>query len=190
MTGGTAGVVGAVLAGGAGRRMGGDKAMASLDGRPLIDRPLTALRACGFDEVVVVAKAATTLPPGVTRWDEPDQPRHPLTGIVHALRTAAGRAVFVCAVDMVRLDPEAVLRVCAAARPGDRAVVAEHDGRLQPLCALYLPAALETLEAAPPDAALKRTVATLEPRRVVFDDDAPFLNVNDPGDLRRAGGRA
>ena len=75
--------------------MGGDKAMAELDGTALLLHPLRALAAV-TDAQAVVAKRDTrlpALPPGVEVWLEPDTPRHPLTGVLHALRAAAGRPV-------------------------------------------------------------------------------------------------
>ncbi|MGI8756096.1 MAG: molybdenum cofactor guanylyltransferase [Acidimicrobiales bacterium] len=47
-------VVGAVLVGGVSRRMGQDKAMLLLDGRPMAARVADALRAAGADPVVLV----------------------------------------------------------------------------------------------------------------------------------------
>lgn len=78
------GAIGAVLAGGDGRRIGGDKAVVELDGRPLLHYPLAVVRAA-LGNVAVVAKSATSLPPldsGVAIWLEPDEPRHPLAGIL------------------------------------------------------------------------------------------------------------
>lgn len=184
----TAGVAGVVLAGGHGRRMGGDKAAVQLAGRPLISYPVAALLDSGFAEVAVVVKTGTVLPKlpaEVQRWVEPERPQHPLTGIVQALRSAAGRSVFVCAADMVLLDLATVAAVCAAAQPGDVAVVAEVEGRLQPLCALYGPAALRALqhfELGP----LTAAVEALSPRRVPFADAGPFFNANGPEDLLHA----
>ena len=52
--------------------------------------PLEAARAAGL-EAVVVAKAGTPLPAlDVPVWIEPDEPSHPLAGLVHALERAAG----------------------------------------------------------------------------------------------------
>ena len=86
------GVAAVVLAGGSGSRLGaGSKAAAPLAGRPLAAYPAEALGTV-CERVAVVCKADTQLPdlPGTERWDEPDEPRHPLTGIVHALATADG----------------------------------------------------------------------------------------------------
>ena len=49
--------VGVVLAGGAGRRFGGPKALALLDGQRLVDRAVATLRAGGCNEVIAVAGA-------------------------------------------------------------------------------------------------------------------------------------
>lgn len=68
------GPIGVVLAGGAGRRMGGAKASTPLAGRPLIAYPIAALRAV-LAPVAVVAKRDSGLPPvgyGVEIWREPD----------------------------------------------------------------------------------------------------------------------
>src|SRR5204863_5365857 len=82
-------LIGVVLAGGLGTRLGEPKPAALLAGRPLISYPLDALRAV-CERVVVACKRETELPPfaGVERWDEPDDPRHPIAGIVHALERA------------------------------------------------------------------------------------------------------
>ena len=65
------------------------------------------------------ASADTELPdlPGTERWDEPDEPRHPLTGIVHALATAGG-PVLVCAADMPFVTADACRTLLQAAATG------------------------------------------------------------------------
>src|SRR5207237_1174148 len=61
-------IVGAVLAGGASRRMGAPKALLELGGRPLLEYPLAALQGAGL-QPVVVAKRRSPLPPlAVPRW--------------------------------------------------------------------------------------------------------------------------
>src|SRR4051812_9304918 len=93
-------VLGAVLAGGAGRRMGGGKPARPFRGRPLVSYRVGARGAGGW-RGVGVARADTELPalPGVERWNEPPEPRHPAAGIAYALERA-GEPVLVCAADM------------------------------------------------------------------------------------------
>ncbi len=182
------GPLGAVLAGGRGHRLGGDKALASLAGRPLLAYPLDALRAV-LDDVAVVAKRGTALPvlpAAVAVWREPDAPAHPLAGIVEALRRAEGRPVVVVAGDLPLLDPALVARLAGADAGGAPAVVPRVDGRLQPLCARYEPAALAALEGFEPAARVTEVVAALAPALLEVADATPFFNVNAPADLERA----
>ena len=178
-------MIGVVLAGGEGRRLGGgSKAGAQLAGRALVEYPLEALaEVCG--RVAVVCKRDTQLPslPGAERWDEPDEPRHPLTGIVHALETADA-PVLVCAADMPFVTADAC-RTLLQGAGGSPAVVATAAGVLQPTFGLYAPAALDVLRAAPPDAALTRTVEALGPARVALPPSL-VRSVNTPEQLADA----
>jgi molybdopterin-guanine dinucleotide biosynthesis protein A len=180
--------VGVVLAGGLGRRLGGDKAIVELEGRPLVLYPVEALHEV-CDEVAVVAKRDTLLPPlsGLADlWIEPDEPRHPLTGVAHALGLAAGRAVLVVAVDLPLMDA-ATLRMLIQTDPGGAAaVVPRVHGRLQPLCALYTPRALAGLAAFDPSARATDVVVSLGVREVQPPDPTAFFNVNRPEDLLQA----
>jgi molybdopterin-guanine dinucleotide biosynthesis protein A len=183
---------GIVLAGGAGRRMGGDKALVQVAGTPLLHAPLQALRRV-CRPVAVVARAQTRLPPLGDRppevWlEDDDAPRHPMTGVVHALRHSGGRPVLACAVDLPLLDA-ATLRVIltgAAMAPDAPAVVPRAGDRLQVLCALYRQSALPGLEGFDPSARAMDLVGALGPAVIPFEDDTPFFNVNAPGDVPRA----
>src|SRR5690349_6719821 len=130
--------IGVILAGGEGTRMGGSKAIVNLNGRPLISYPLESMwRALG--NAAIVAKMDSALPgvAGVTVWIEPDEPRHPLTGIVHALGLADGRAVLVCPVDLPFVSAGLIRRIARVPRGGGPAVIAALDGRTQPLLGRY-----------------------------------------------------
>jgi molybdopterin-guanine dinucleotide biosynthesis protein A len=175
-------VTGAILAGGAGKRMGGvSKAALELDGRPLAVHIADVLaEVC--DGVAIVCKGYTEVPEiaGVDRWDEPDEPRHPLTGIVHALERAGG-PVLVCAVDMPWVTADACRSLLDAA-PGGVAAVAAAEGELCPVFGVYAPEALDVLRSAAPDAPLRETVDRLNPVRVALP---PMIlrSANEPGDL-------
>jgi molybdenum cofactor guanylyltransferase len=181
--------VGAVLAGGVGRRIGGGKAVVELDHRPLISYPLEAVwRALG--NVTIVAKADTELPdvPGATVWIEPDEPHHPLVGIVHALSLAEGRPVLVCAADMPFVTESLVREIAGADPAGAPVIVAAARGEMQPLLGCYQATALEPLGAARAEAGrpLRETITAIHPRRYEVEDPDVLFNVNTPDDLLQA----
>jgi molybdopterin-guanine dinucleotide biosynthesis protein A len=184
-------VIGAVMAGGSGSRVGGAKALLELRGRPLISYPLAAFDQAGI-EAIVVAKRDSFLPNlHVPVWHEPDQPTHPLLGIVTALEQADGRPLLVCACDMPFVT--APLLSYMSVRDGPL-VVPRFGGRLHPLCARYEgPLLNELRQGLDPPQPLQEVVASLGPayldevdlRR--FGDPAQLLfNVNTDDDLTLA----
>lgn len=165
--------------------MGGGKAARELAGSPLIAYPAAALQAV-CERVAIVTKPQTKLPrlEAVELWDdEPAEPRHPLTGIIHALERA-GEPVLVCAADMPFVTPEA-LNTLMAAGGSAPAAIAVAAGTLQPVLGVYAPQALDTLNEAEPDAPLTRTVEALDPVRVALPP--PLVrSVNTPEELAEA----
>lgn len=183
--------LGVVLAGGAGSRMGGGKAGVELHGQPLIAYPLAAIAEAGL-QAIVCAKPGDELPAveaPVLR--EPEQPCHPLCGIVAALRAGEGRPVVVVACDLPFVAAGLIRLLADAPEP---LVVPTREGRPQPLLARYEPSLLPDLEAALEfEEPLARTVEVLAPRLIGEEELAPFddprrllFNVNDPADLRQA----
>jgi len=186
----------AVLAGGGGRRLGGEKPLAVLGGGPLIERPLAAAREAGL-EAIVVAKRSTRLPPlAEPVLYEPERPRHPLCGVIAALELAARRspapAVVTLACDMPFLTG-ALLGWLASL---DGVAMAEVGGRPQPLLARCLPEQLPILRAALGEQrSLRAAIGALSPRIVderelsrFGDPERLCFNVNDADDLRLAEG--
>jgi molybdopterin-guanine dinucleotide biosynthesis protein A len=184
----------AILAGGAGRRMGAPKALALLGGRPLIAWPLAAAAAAGL-EAVVVAKPDTPLPElAVPVWLEPAEPSHPLLGIVTALEIAGGaaraegarppRAIVAVGCDQPWLAPE-LLRSLALGGPGAAAPRGERGPA--PLPARYPPEALGALRAAlAAEAPLRATLAALDPAVIEVDDPSRLASLNTPAALAEA----
>jgi molybdenum cofactor guanylyltransferase len=174
--------MGAVLAGGAATRLGGAKATAELAGRPLISYPIEALTQAGVT-AVVVAKQDSDLPAlEVEVVTEPDEPRHPLAGVVAALRHAGGRGALVLPCDAPLVSPM-LLRILASAT---RTTAVRSGGRVHPLIAFYGHESLEHLEAAM--TAGDSTTAALEgldPEWIEAIERETF-NVNAPEDLARA----
>jgi molybdenum cofactor guanylyltransferase len=173
--------VAAVLAGGRSRRMGSPKALVELAGRPLIAWAIAAAQDAGL-ETVVVAKPGSRLPAlAVPVWPEPEQPSHPLTGVIAALEAAAPRAVVVLACDMPFVPPQLLARLArldalAAAPPGEG------------FPARYASAALPVLRAGlEREAPLRAVLAELAPVEVAAGGaEHALLGINDPAALARA----
>jgi molybdopterin-guanine dinucleotide biosynthesis protein A len=167
--------------------MGESKAGVELGGAPLIARPLAALRGAGL-ETVVVAKRQTPLPPlEADVWVEPDEPSHPLTGIVAALERAA-RPLVVCGCDLPFVPAALLARLAQHDAP---LAVAEAGARLHPLIGRYEPRLLPDLRAAlGEERALHEVVTELRGELVPVQDYGDTImvtfNVNTPADLKRA----
>jgi molybdenum cofactor guanylyltransferase len=181
----------AVLAGGLGSRLGRPKAGVPLAGRPLISYPVAAAAEAGI-ESVVVAKRDSELPElDVELVVEPDERRHPLSGILAALDAGEGRPVIALGCDMPFV-PAALLAHLASL--GDQIAICQIGGRLQPLLGRYDPSlAVHLSNALEEEMALTEAVVGLEPRIVreaevaAFGDPARIaFNVNDEADLARA----
>lgn len=184
-------VIGAVMAGGSGSRVGGAKALLELRGTPLISYPLRAFAEAGI-EAVVVAKRDSSLPPlDAPIWQESDEPTHPLLGIVTALERAESRSLVVCGCDMPFVTAEFLSYLSGR---DDPLVVPYASGRLQPLIARYdlsLRGRLRQELQGP--RALHHIIAELQPAIVDHDELRRFgdparllFNVNTPEDLARA----
>jgi molybdopterin-guanine dinucleotide biosynthesis protein B len=148
------GVVGAILAGGDSRRMGADKADMHLGGRAVLAH-LAEVLAGRVEEVWIVGRPATgDHLPRCLRWHlDLRRGCGPLGGILTAGRVAAAtrrRAVLAVACDMPALTGEAVDLLLAGRQP-QRAASALRDPssrRLEPLAAVYEPAAMDAIERA------------------------------------------
>jgi molybdopterin-guanine dinucleotide biosynthesis protein A len=181
----------AILAGGRGARAGGEKASMELAGRPLISYPLAAARATGL-EVIVVAKRDSILPQVAARIiREPDEPRHPLCGLVAALREAGGSSVLALGCDLPFVSKEVLAWLGSLP---DRLAVPRIEGTLQPLTALYGAELTGSLERALPSAPpMQRFVEEQGPRVVTEGELEAFgnpcrmlFNVNTTADLAEA----
>jgi molybdopterin-guanine dinucleotide biosynthesis protein A len=182
---------GAVLCGGASRRMGTDKALVAVGpgGRPLASVALAALRAAGAVEVAAVGGDRPGLAAlGFSYVADRHPGEGPLGGLVSALAAAPCEVVAVLACDLPDVEAGAVRAVVAAL--GDAAIaVPVVDGRLQVLLAAYHRRCLPHLEAAFAAGvrAVHRALAGLDVRTVELAEPRWARNVNRPGDLGAAG---
>jgi molybdenum cofactor cytidylyltransferase len=122
-----------VLAAGASSRFGAPKALATLDGRPILEHVLDAIREAGIGRIVVVlGHHADEIEAGIEWLDEelvrnPDPARLSSSLAVGfaALEDRPSRpdAALVVLGDQPRTRPEVIRRLVAAWRAGDRPVV-------------------------------------------------------------------
>jgi molybdopterin-guanine dinucleotide biosynthesis protein A len=184
-------VMGAVMAGGDGTRMGQPKAAVELGGRPMIEYPLAALKAAGI-ESVVVAKRNTPLPElDVPVWYERDEPFHPAVGIATALQRTPSEGILVVGCDMPFVSPELLAHM--ASLP-DAIAVPFLAGQFHPLMARYARGVATSFAfGMGSDIPLQKLVSDLGPLKLEKDDLERFgnperllFNVNTPDDLARA----
>ena len=179
----------AVLAGGRGERLGGNKASVGLGGRPLISYPLGAAREAEL-EAIIVAKPESRLPtlPERVVLDR-SAGHHPLAGVLAAFGHA--QRVIAVACDMPFLPPT-LLRWMAEQTA--EAVVTRPGDFIQPFPALYSHRHARELEMAlAAGRSLRETIELMRPQ--VLDNqqlDAfglearMFFSVNTPADLETA----
>jgi molybdenum cofactor guanylyltransferase len=174
--------VGIVLAGGASRRMGWDKALSTLPA-------LAAERLAAVCAEVAVADRGRGLLPGLPSL--PDGPgQGPAAGILGAAAAYPGRPLLVLACDLPRVSVE-LLAELASSDALDWAVPRWDQG-LEPLCALYGPAALAVLAQKGLRAPHRLAEEDLAIRYLEGDElarfgppEEVFLNLNTPEDLKR-----
>lgn len=123
-----------ILAGGAGTRFGGlDKAWVELDGRPLIEWTLEALRPQAAELLISANRNIQryrALGATVVADADPRAFDGPLAGLVQLLAAARQEWLLCVPCDAVGLPPDlgARLQACAEAEHADIAVLADADG--------------------------------------------------------------
>jgi len=171
-------LTGIVLAGGASRRMGRDKAFLELDGKPLIAHVIERLaRVCA--EVLVVAGDVQPYAGLGARLVEDRFRNVGVLGGLHAgLEAAAHELALAVGCDMPFLSPE-LLRAFASWAEGFDVVVLRQGEQVEPLHGVYRRTCLPAIEAA--IRAGERRIISFFPhvrvRYVTPEDVAPF----DPG---------
>lgn len=171
-------LLGVVLAGGASRRFGSDKALAEVEGRTLLAHAVDTLSGW-CDQIVVVGREQAPAP---TLPDWPRAGMGPLGGLAAALRFAADdgyATVLSCPVDAVGLPEDLPARLAPA--PSYLAA--------QPVIGLWPAGAVTQIEAllhSDERHSMKRFAERIGARGIALPMALP--NINTPEDLARLTG--
>lgn len=138
---------GAVLAGGFSRRMGRDKARLTIGGQTLIDRAIRLLHDLELPVTVSARQDQIFNLPGCDRVNDTDPGLGPLGGLRSVMETCPDTAMLVIPVDLPRLRSATLRQLMASRDPGAIATAFRNpeDGRVEPLCCIYEPAALDLI---------------------------------------------
>lgn len=167
-----------VLAGGASRRMGQDKAVLEVDGQRLVD--LAVARMATVADHVLVASGGRSLGHADEVPDAPDC-TGPLAGILAALRRTEADVLAIVPVDAPHTDPRVVARLAELCGTSGRAACVMHaDGHVQALHAVIARGALPAVEA-------RVAAGERSPRGLLAWLDARRVDVDGWGDLDGAG---
>jgi len=190
-------VIGAVLAGGLGRRIGGDKPSLEVGDRTLVRHAVDALRAAGL-EVALVLRPQQPVPltaQTAAMLRDAVEDAGPLGGLHALLRWLPVEWALVAPCDQPFLAPRLLRGLLTQQRAGFDAIVTRPDTRLEPLPGLYRRSCLPSVEAALArgERSLRDLLAHLRvstvPARSVRRWDPElhsFVNVNTPAELELA----
>jgi len=136
-----------IMAGGGSRRMGTDKSMLPVEGRPIIERTCRRLAAC-FEQVLISANEVEKfafLGFEIVPDNVPGQ--GPLMGIASALEASVNEINFIVACDIPDIEPGNIRRILSEAADGDADIIvpAIGNGMYEPLFAVYRKSVLEAM---------------------------------------------
>ena len=181
-----------ILAGGASKRMGKNKATMIVEGDPMIVRVAHALRDAGCQSIIVAVRdghqrheimGALRHLTDVEYILDNDLERSAKSGLRSALRICAAKGIQ--RIQLAPCDtPWINSQVFERLQEGSRAVMMPKGERLQPLLSLVdVEVVLAALDRAPMRASLKNTLRTVPNQIIDFADNCCFRNVNSPSDL-------
>lgn len=180
-------VTGVLLAGGASRRMGRDKASLVINGEPLYSKALELL--CRYFPNVIISGNRPELATESIPYLPDIFPGSALGGIFTGLHSAKTEWVFVSACDMPNPD-DRILELLLEHRDGVDAVVPEVPKGYEPVFALYHKNCLPTFERALEQG--RKSIFNLYPelsvhflnwRNMPEDWEKSLANINTPADI-------
>ncbi|MCA9913986.1 MAG: molybdenum cofactor guanylyltransferase [Anaerolineae bacterium] len=188
-------VSGAIIAGGSSRRMGRDKRLLPIAGRPLITHPLDVLRQITATPMIIANDSQMLRAVGIAAPILPDVIPNAgaMGGIFTALHASSRQWVLCVAADMPRLNADLLRNMCQRIDSAYDVVLPVVGDEQQGLHALYrrtaLPLLRQKIEAG--DVRLQGIFQELRVLRLTEADILPFdpalesfVNINTPDDYQ------
>lgn len=177
-----------ILAGGKAERLGEDKALVLLDGKPLIKHVHDNVRQL-FDDVVVVVKNDEQKDKIVEMLDakviaDNNEISSPIAGIKEGVKHTSGEYVFVVACDMPLVDEAVANKLIEKVDGKVGCIVPKVNGGYEPICAIYKKTFFSNLDL---EASLQKVIDA-QHKKIVVDManlSEKFLNVNTELDLHK-----
>jgi molybdopterin-guanine dinucleotide biosynthesis protein A len=164
-----------ILAGGQGKRFGGDKPLAQFRGTTLLAQTIVAAKDPGR------LREQLNLIDDIEWVSDNNASFNPLAGLCPALGAARSDWVFACAADMPFAANQKLIEALFENSLDQSAVVPVHGGALQPLCALWhrersLAIAEEMLRAG--NAGPRALLIRLQAKQLDWPDAKPFRDAD------------
>jgi molybdopterin-guanine dinucleotide biosynthesis protein A len=185
-------ITGVILAGGKSSRFGSNKALAMVDGKPLIQH-VADLMSSLFPECILITNTPAeyeflSVPMTHDRY----QDSGPLAGIHAALLKISTPRAFVVACDMPNLSPELIQYICNINEQEYEVIIPSPEKGQEPLFGIYHKKSLEVIESylQQKDFKIISVLEDLQVRQVseqeilsITGDLGCFKNINRPTDL-------
>lgn len=186
-------IFGAVLAGGKSSRMGEDKAILSWRNKTMLENAVEILEKQTIGVVICSNNEMHDLK-GKIRLQDRVESNGPVSGIITALTYFSPESVLIIACDMPFVSHSIIYYLINEDDAKYDAIVYEHSGNKEPLCAIYHSAALTVIENAFRErefklhAILQRmNVKYLQPEDPEkLPKTSVFTNINTPDDYQKA----
>ncbi len=179
-----------ILAGGASSRMGTDKGLMDVGGKPMVEHVIDVLRGC-FDDLFIVSNNDDYKKFGLPVYHDVIPGMGPLSGIHTGLTISRNDWNLIVACDMPFINRESAGILIQSARTGS-AVIPYFNNKPEPLFGLYHKSALPTiLDFADKGVyKLQSLLLSLPHTRIDIDPKPagtthPFMNINTPVDLKK-----
>jgi molybdopterin-guanine dinucleotide biosynthesis protein A len=177
----------AILAGGQSSRMGCDKALLDIDGRPAVGR-LHSMVQQQCDRVFISTKASSA--PLFADFDtiiDREEGKGPLMGILSVLAATESDLTGIIACDIPQVDPNLFPLLCSWIGDADIAVPTLNGATLEPLMAIYRKSVFSRAEEALAQGNLRVTDLFRKCRTVIvcIQNAGWYFNINTPQDYGR-----